>query len=92
MTPDQVSSLVQAVVAVGGTVGTVWFVMRMVVAYQRDFTERYVVRVKDQEQRISLLEAKVEAAHAAVEECRARESSLVSALRAAGVALPSHLS
>lgn len=48
MTGDEWSTLAQGVFAIGGTVGGVLFVMRLVVLYQRDFTDRYANEVRNQ--------------------------------------------
>ena len=102
MTGDEWSTLAQGVLAIGGTVGGVLFVMRLVVLYQRDFTDRYATEVRSQRVDIDALsrvavEAKVDAeaarlaaarAAAAVKECEAREKRLVAALAHAGVDLP----
>lgn len=94
MTPDDWTQLVQGLVAIGGTVGGVWFVLRLVVGYQRDFTDRYQSRLHSQDDRIGALESKVataeekaEKAELAVRQCEAREHALIARLAEAGVDL-----
>jgi len=93
--PDEVQQAVQGVLAIGTTMGGVWFVLRMVIGFQRDFSDRYSTRIAAQDVRIAVLEAKVERAEAkadaaerAVRECEAREHLLVGRLAEAGVWQP----
>lgn len=48
MTGEDWTAIAQGTLAIAGTVGGVLFVMRLVVLYQRDFTDRYANEVRSQ--------------------------------------------
>ena len=69
-------------------VGGLWFILRMALSYQRDFTDRYADRVRAQEDRLTALEAEIDGLHKAREECHRENAQMKLALISAGITLP----
>lgn len=91
MTSDDIEAILRSTVALAGGIGGLWFILRMAVAYQRDFTDRYADRVGRQDDRIDALEAEIDGLHKQVIECGQREARLRLALIAAGIEVPPSL-
>lgn len=95
-------SLVRTLGTLGATVLLVVYLGRLAISYQRDFTTQYRELAREQETTIDrlrnrqdALEAEVDSLHTdmaaakrAVDECRAREGRLVSAIEALGGTVP----
>lgn len=95
-------SLVRTLGTLGATVLLVVYLGRLAISYQRDFTVQYRELAREQETTIDrlrnrqdALEAEVDSLHTdmaaakrAVDECRARETRLVSAIEALGGTIP----
>ena len=88
MTAGDLDPIVRSIIALAGGLGGLWFILRMAVAYQRDFTDRYAERVARQDDRIDKLEAEITALHRQTQECAAREARLRLVLIRAGIEVP----
>lgn len=88
MSGNDWETTVRSLAALATAVGGLWAVLRMALAYQRDFTDRYAVRVAHQDDRIDALEAEISGLYRQVQECGAREARLRHALLAAGIDIP----
>lgn len=85
MSGGDIEGLVRSVVALAGGVGGLWFILRMALKYQHDFTDQYADRVKLQDVRIDALEAEIVGLRHEVVECGQREARLRLALIQAGI-------
>lgn len=95
-------SLVRTLGTLGATVLLVVYLGRLAISYQRDFTAQYRELAREQESTIDRLRSRLDAIEAetdslhtdmaaakrAVDECRAREGRLVSAIEALGGTIP----
>lgn len=88
MRVGDVEAVVRSLVALAGGLGGLWFILRMALRYQADFTDRYADRVARQDDRIDALEAEITGLYKQVQECGQREARLRHALIAAGIELP----
>lgn len=88
MRVGDVEAIVRSLVALAGGLGGLWFILRMALRYQADFTDRYAERVERQDHRIDALEAEITGLHRQVQECGQREARLRRALIDAGIAVP----
>lgn len=88
MTSEAVDSLIRAAVTLSGTVGLVWFAVRLAIHYQTDFTERYQRRVAEQDERLDHLEAEVEDVRERLQQCHEREGILRLHLISSGIPIP----
>lgn len=79
--------------------GGVWAVVKLALRFQKDFTDRYIIRNRELEGRVDELEAEQERQRAACMEeiavlraatrrCERRENQLIRALAMAGINLP----
>lgn len=99
---DALVSLARTLGTLGATVLLVTYLGRLAISYQRDFTVQYRELVREQESTIDRLRSRLDAIEAetdslhtdmaaakrAVDECRARETRLVSAIEALGGSVP----
>ena len=85
---DNLDETTRAVIALGSGLGGLWFILRMALRYQADFTDRYAERLERQDARIDALEAEITGLHRQVLECGQREARLRRALIDAGIELP----
>lgn len=88
MSGNDWETTVRSLAALATAVGGLWAVLRMALSYQRDFTDRYAVRVQHQDDRIDALEAEIDGLHKQVIECGQREARMRLALIAAGIEVP----
>ncbi len=79
---------IRAFLTAGTAVGGLWFILRMAITYQRDFTDRYADRVRHQDDRIAALEAEIDGLHKAREECHRENAQMRLALISAGITFP----
>lgn len=99
---DALVTLARTLGTLGATVLLVTYLGRLAISYQRDFTDQYRSLSREQEatidrlhDRTNALEAEVDGLHTemaaakrAVDDCRNRESRLVSAIEALGGTIP----
>lgn len=99
---DALVTLARTLGTLGATVLLVTYLGRLAISYQRDFTDQYRSLSREQEATIDrlhdrtyALEAEVDGLHTemaaakrAVDDCRNRESRLVSAIEALGGTIP----
>lgn len=88
MNSGDIEVIVRGVVALAGGLGGLFFILRMALSYQRDFTDAYADRVSRQDDRIDALEAEITGLHKQVQECGQREARLRLALIQAGIDVP----
>lgn len=88
MTSSDLEGLVRSLVALAGGIGGLWFILRMALRYQADFTDQYAERVRRQDDRITALEAELDGLYKRVQECGQREARLRMALIEAGIRVP----
>jgi hypothetical protein len=93
------SEAIKSLVALAGGIAGLWFILRMALAYQRDFTDRYAERVHELDDRVDMLEAEAverDRRHDAqlselrlqIVGCGQREARLRLALIEAGINIP----
>ncbi len=87
MSVEDADAILRSFVGVAGAVGGLFFILRMAVSYQRDFTDQYARRVQEQDDRIDDLETEIVQLRRQVNECGQREARLRYALIQAGVVL-----
>lgn len=80
--------IIRALITASTAIGGLWFILRMALTYQRDFTDRYAERVRHQDDRIDALEAEIEALHQMRAECHRENARMRLALIAAGIEVP----
>jgi hypothetical protein len=67
------------------TGGGLWFVIRLVVRYQRDFTNRYALRIIEQEKYIEEMRAERHGLHRDLIACQSERGALRAMVRQAGI-------
>lgn len=67
------------------TGGGLWFVIRLIVRFQRDFTDRYAARIAQQDARIDTLEAEVEDLKGRLVACATERGALRALVRQHGI-------
>lgn len=85
MNGGDIEGLIRSLVALAGGIGGLWFILRMALKYQHDFTDQYADRVKLQDVRIDALEAEIVGLRHEVVECGQREARLRLALIQSGI-------
>lgn len=76
-----IDELIRSFVAIGATATGVWFVIRLALHYQTDFTEKYAARLIELETRITASELEVAI-------CEKRTEKLIQAMRSEGINIP----
>lgn len=73
------------------TGGGLWFVVRLIVRFQRDFTDRYAARIVEQDARIDTLEEEIEDLKLRLIACATERGALRAIVRQHGIEWePSH--
>lgn len=67
------------------TGGGLWFVVKLIVRFQRDFTDRYSARITAQDARIELLERQVDALNRRLIRCAIERGALRAVVAQAGI-------
>lgn len=71
--------------AATATGGGLWLVVRLVIRYQRDFTDRYAERLKQQDEQIATLRREVDDLKRRLISCHVERGAMLAVLRQNGI-------
>ena len=91
MSSGDIEGAIRSIVALAGGIGGLWFILRMAIRYQHDFTDQYAARVQRQDARIDALEAEITGLHNEIAACGQREARLRLALIQSGINITDRL-
>jgi len=85
---EDYEAVTRSLIGIAGAIGGLWFILRMALTYQRDFTDQYSSRIKEQDLRIDALEDEIDELRAAQDLCHQENARMRYALIANGITIP----